>query len=33
MDPAKRYKRKPYGLIDENFTGFAGLHHVMVEEW
>ena len=31
VDPDKRYERKPYGLIDENFTGFAGLHHVMVE--
>ncbi len=31
VDPAKRYQRDPYGLIDENFTGFAGLHHVVVD--
>jgi O-antigen/teichoic acid export membrane protein len=31
VDPDKRYERDPYGLIDENFTGFSGLHHVMVE--
>jgi hypothetical protein len=23
--------RKPYGLIDENFTGFSGLHKVMTD--
>ena len=24
VDPAKRYERDPYGLFDENFTGFRG---------
>lgn len=31
VDPEKRYKRDPYGLIDENFTGFSGLHRVMTD--
>ena len=29
VDPAKRYDREPFGLYDENFTGFMGLHDVM----
>ena len=29
VDPAKRYEREPFGLYDENFTGFMGLHDVM----
>ena len=29
VDPALRYNRKPFGLYDENFTGFMGLHDVM----
>ncbi len=29
IDPAKRYERNPFGLYDENFTGFSGLHEVM----
>jgi O-antigen/teichoic acid export membrane protein len=31
VDPAKRYERKPFGLYDENFTGFMGLHDVMAQ--
>jgi O-antigen/teichoic acid export membrane protein len=31
VDPAKRYDRKPFGLYDENFAGFTGLHAVMAE--
>ena len=31
VDPAKRYDRDPFGTYDENFTGFIGLHDVMVE--
>jgi len=31
VDPAKRYDREPFGLYDENFTGFMGLHDVMAE--
>ena len=31
VDPDKRYVREPYGLIDENFTGFSGLHKVMTD--
>jgi hypothetical protein len=30
VDSGKRYERSPYGLYDENFTGFMGLHDVMV---
>ncbi len=29
VDPGKRYERNPFGLYDENFTGFMGLHDVM----
>lgn len=29
IDPSKRYDRNPFGLYDENFTGFMGLHGVM----
>jgi hypothetical protein len=29
VDPSKRYERNPFGLYDENFTGFMGLHDVM----
>lgn len=29
IDPVKRYERDPFGLYDENFTGFMGLHEVM----
>jgi O-antigen/teichoic acid export membrane protein len=29
VDPSKRYDREPFGLYDENFTGFMGLHDVM----
>ena len=31
VDPAKRYDRDPFGLYDENFTGFMGLHEVLVD--
>jgi O-antigen/teichoic acid export membrane protein len=31
VDPAKRYDRDPFGLYDENFTGFMGLHQVLVD--
>ncbi|HET6938778.1 MAG TPA: oligosaccharide flippase family protein, partial [Nocardioides sp.] len=31
VDPAKRYDRDPFGLYDENFSGFTGLHAVMAE--
>src|SRR4029079_15892296 len=31
VDPAKRYDRDPFGLYDENFSGFVGLHEVMAE--
>jgi hypothetical protein len=31
VDPGKRYEREPFGLYDENFTGFMGLHDVMAE--
>ena len=31
VDPAKRYDREPFGLYDENFTGFMGLHQVLVD--
>jgi len=31
VDPAKRYERDPFGLYDENFTGFMGMHDVMAE--
>ncbi len=31
VDPAKRYDREPFGLYDENFTGFMGFHDVMAE--
>ncbi|MDX6371561.1 MAG: hypothetical protein QOD98_549 [Nocardioidaceae bacterium] len=31
VDPAKRYDREPFGLYDENFTGFMGLHDVMAK--
>jgi hypothetical protein len=31
VDPAKRYDRDPFGLYDENFAGFTGLHAVMAE--
>jgi O-antigen/teichoic acid export membrane protein len=31
VDPAKRYNRDPFGLYDENFTGFMGLHQVLVD--
>jgi O-antigen/teichoic acid export membrane protein len=31
IDPALRYDRDPFGLYDENFTGFMGLHQVMVD--
>lgn len=31
VDPAKRYDRDPFGLYDENFTGFMGLHKVLVD--
>jgi hypothetical protein len=31
VDPNKRYERNPFGLYDENFTGFMGLHDVMAE--
>ena len=31
VDPAKRYERKPFGLYDENFSGFMGLHAVMAD--
>jgi O-antigen/teichoic acid export membrane protein len=31
VDPAKRYDRDPFGLYDENFTGFMGLRQVLVD--
>ena len=31
VDPVKRYDRDPFGLYDENFTGFMGLHQVLVD--
>ncbi len=31
VDPAKRYDRDPFGLYDENFSGFMGLHKVLVD--
>jgi O-antigen/teichoic acid export membrane protein len=31
VDPAKRYDRDPFGLYDENFSGFMGLHQVLVD--
>lgn len=31
VDPAKRYDRGPFGLYDENFSGFMGLHQVLVD--
>jgi O-antigen/teichoic acid export membrane protein len=31
VDPAKRYDRDPFGLYDENFSGFTGLHQVLVD--
>jgi hypothetical protein len=31
VDPDKRYDRNPFGLYDENFTGFMGLHDVMAK--
>ncbi|HEX5089663.1 MAG TPA: oligosaccharide flippase family protein [Nocardioides sp.] len=31
VDPAKRYDREPFGLYDENFSGFMGLHQVLVD--
>ncbi|QIG43099.1 oligosaccharide flippase family protein [Nocardioides anomalus] len=31
VDPTKRYERNPFGLYDENFTGFMGLHEVMAQ--
>jgi O-antigen/teichoic acid export membrane protein len=32
VDPSKRYDRNPFGLYDENFTGFMGLHDVMAKQ-
>jgi hypothetical protein len=32
VDPDKRYDRNPFGLYDENFTGFMGLHDVMAKQ-
>lgn len=31
VDPTRRYERNPFGLFDENFSGFTGLHEVMAE--
>jgi O-antigen/teichoic acid export membrane protein len=31
VDPAKRYDREPFGLYDENFTGFMGLEKVLAD--
>jgi hypothetical protein len=31
VNPAKKYERDPFGLYDENFSGFTGLHEVMAQ--